>query len=100
VYRQGLMLVNRLTGADVSVHKAERTVAAWGREAEEKAKARVREPESSAERIAATRPIEGLRQCVTVDVAMVQLRCLCASGDGDRFWGFDELWEHIRTLAA
>ena len=72
VYRQGLMLVNRLTGADVSVHKAERTVAAWGREAKEKAKAQVREPQSSAERIAATRPIKGLRQCVTVDGTMVQ----------------------------
>ena len=72
VYREGLMLVNRLTGADVSVHKAESTVAAWGREAKEKAKAQVREPQSSAERIAATRPIKGLRQCVTVDGTMVQ----------------------------
>jgi len=32
--------------------------------------------------------------------AMVELRCLCASGEWDRFWGFEELWKHIRTLAA
>ncbi len=32
--------------------------------------------------------------------AMVQLRCLTAGGEWDRFWGFDELWKHIRRLAA
>jgi len=67
VYREGLVLLNRLTGADVSVHKAETTTAAWGTKAKEQVKAQLQRPESPVERIAATRPIAGLRECITVD---------------------------------
>jgi len=72
VYRRGLRLVNRLTGAHVSVHKAETSVAAWGAEAKAKVKADVARPQSAQERIAATRPIPGTRMCVTTDGTELQ----------------------------
>jgi hypothetical protein len=72
VYREGLTLINRLTGADVSVHKAATTVGAWGTEAKQRLKADLERPESPAERIAATRPIKGLRRCIAVDGVSVQ----------------------------
>lgn len=72
VYRQGLKVVNRLTGANVSVHKAETTAASWGGEAKVKVKAEVQRPETSRERIAATRPLGGLRMCVTTDGTSLQ----------------------------
>jgi hypothetical protein len=67
VYRPALKLVNRLTGANVSVHKAETTVAAWGAEAKARVKADLARREGRREGPAATRPIEGLRMCVTTD---------------------------------
>lgn len=72
VYREGLKLVNRLTGAAVSVHKAETTTASWGAEARAKVKAESERTESRVERIAATRPIAGLRMCVTTDGTSVR----------------------------
>jgi hypothetical protein len=72
VYREGLVLVNRLTGADLSVHKAETTTGAWGTAAKEQVKAELERPESPRERIAATRPIKGLRECIAVDGVSVQ----------------------------
>jgi hypothetical protein len=72
VYRRGLRLVNRLTGAHVSVHKAETSVAAWGAEAKARVKADLARPQSSQERIAATRPVPGRRMCVTTDGTEVQ----------------------------
>lgn len=72
VYREGLVLLNRLTGAEVSVRKAETTTGAWGTAAKEQVKADLERPEGSRERIAATRPIKGLRQCITVDGVSVQ----------------------------
>lgn len=72
VYRQGLRLIHRLIGVTVSVHKAERTVAAWGTRAKEKVRAAAERPETPQARIAATRPIEGLRMCVTTDGTSVQ----------------------------
>ena len=72
VYRKGLRLVNRLTGAHVSVHKAETTVASWGAEAKAKVKADLRRPQSTQDRIAATRPVPGTRLCVTTDGTSVQ----------------------------
>jgi len=72
VYREGLDLLNRLTGADVSVHKAETTAGAWGTEAKQRVKADLAPPESPAERIAATRPIAGMRRCIAVDGVSVQ----------------------------
>lgn len=72
VYRPALKLVNRLTGANVSVHKAETTVAAWGAEAKARVKADLARRESPRERIAATRPVQGLRMCVTTDGGSVQ----------------------------
>jgi len=72
VYRKGLRLVNRLTGAHVSVHKTETTVASWGAEAKAKIQADLHRPQSAQERIAATRPIPGTRMCVTTDGTSVQ----------------------------
>jgi len=72
VYRKGLRLVNRLTGAPVSVHKMETTVASWGAEAKAKVKADLQRPQSAPERIAATRPIPGTRLAVTTDGTSVQ----------------------------
>jgi len=72
VYREGLKLLNRLTGAAVSVHKAETTAGSWGTEAKERVHADLERPESPAERIEATRPVAGLRQCITVDGVSVQ----------------------------
>jgi len=72
VYREALTLLNRLTGANVSVHKAETTTATWGAEAKARAKAESKRPESSRERIAATRPIRGLRRVVATDGVSVQ----------------------------
>lgn len=67
VYRQGLKLVNRLTGARVSVHKAETTVASWGAEAKARVAADLERRETTRERIAATRLVPGRRMCVTTD---------------------------------
>jgi hypothetical protein len=72
VYRKGLRLVNRLTGAHVSVHKVESAVASWGAEAKAKVKTDLQRPQSGRERIAATRPIPGTRMCVTTDGTSVQ----------------------------
>jgi hypothetical protein len=67
VYRKGLKLVNRLTGAQVSVHKAETTVASWGAKAKARVAADLKRPKTPQERIAATRPVPGTRMCVTTD---------------------------------
>lgn len=72
VYRNGLQLLNRLTGANVSVRKTATTVASWGQQAKAKVSARVKQPESRAERVAATLPVKGLRMCVAVDGTSVQ----------------------------
>lgn len=72
VYRQGLRLIHRLTGVNVSVHKAERTVAAWGAEAKKKVRTAAEQPETLRARVAATQPIQGLRMCVTTDGTSVQ----------------------------
>jgi len=72
VYREALKLVERLTGAPVSVRKAETTIARWGAEAKAKAKAELNRPESPVERIAATRPVKGSRRCVTTDAVSVR----------------------------
>jgi len=72
VYRPALKLVNRLTGAQVSVQKAETTVAAWGAAAKAKVQAAHRAPQTAVERIAATRPVPGRRRCVTTDGTTVQ----------------------------
>jgi len=72
VYRNGLQLLNRLTGANVSVRKTATTVASWGEQAKEKVSARLEQPESPAERVAATLPVKGLRMCVGIDGTCVQ----------------------------
>jgi hypothetical protein len=72
VYRKALWLVNRLTGAQVSVHKAEEIVARWGEEAKGRVKAEVARPQTPRERIAASRTLKGRRQCVTMDGTKVQ----------------------------
>ena len=56
----------------------------------------------------ACRHIVGLRlKCTSATTwqednaeAVVQLRCLSASGDWNRFWGVDHLWAHIRSMAT
>jgi hypothetical protein len=72
VYRKGLTLVNRLTGSHVSVHKAETTVASWGAEAKARVKADLERPETSRERIAATRAVPGTQVAVVTDGTSVQ----------------------------
>lgn len=72
VYRKGLKLVNRLTGARVSVHKAETTVASWGAQAKARVAADLKRPQTAQERIAATRPVPGTRVCVTTDGTSVR----------------------------
>lgn len=72
VYRKGLKLVNRLTGARVSVHKAETTVSSWGAEAKARVAADLKRPQTTQERIAATRPLPGTRMCVTTDGTSVR----------------------------
>lgn len=67
VYRQPLSVLQRLLGVSVSVKKSETTVAAWGRRARERRLAHAEHQPSGRERIASTRPIEGLRMCVTTD---------------------------------
>jgi hypothetical protein len=94
VYREALKLVNRLTGATVSVHKAETAVAAWGADAKAKTRAESQQPESPVERIAATRPVKGLRMCVTTDGTSVQttegwrdaklMASYCFDGEGEK----------------
>lgn len=70
-YRESLAWLERLTGARVSVHKAETTMAAWGQEAKAKRLAAAGRPESRTEHIAATRPVEGLRVCIATDGTLV-----------------------------
>jgi hypothetical protein len=72
VYREALRLLERLTGTAVSVRKAETTIARWGAEAKAKVKAELSRPESTVERIAATRPVKGSGMCVTTDAVSVQ----------------------------
>jgi hypothetical protein len=70
-YRESLVWLERLTGARVSVHKAETTTLAWGQEAKAKRLATSGRPETRTERIAATRPVEGLRVCIATDGTQV-----------------------------
>jgi len=72
VYREALKLIERLTGTGVSVRKAETAIAHWGAEAKAKVKAELKRPESTVERIAATRPVKGSRMCVTTDGVSVR----------------------------
>lgn len=72
VFRDGLVLVNRLTGANVSPKKAAATARAWGTEAKAKTLADEGRRETTVERIAATRPVPGSHWCVTTDGTMVQ----------------------------
>jgi hypothetical protein len=85
VFRDGLVLVNRLTGANVSQGKAAVTTAAWGVEAKARTLAAEERAETPAERIAATLPIPGLRRCVTTDGVMVQTT---------------EGWREVKLMAA
>lgn len=72
VYRRALWMIERLTGVGVSVHKAEDLVATWGQKAKEQVKAEAARPDAPEARIAASRPLEGRRQCVTTDGTSVQ----------------------------
>ena len=72
VYREGLKLLSRLTGQDISLTKAETTTQSWGVEARRRRSQPAVLPETNRERIAATRKIKGLRRCVAFDGTSVQ----------------------------
>ena len=73
VYREGLKLLERLTGQSISVLKAETTTQRWGQEAKNtKLKGASEKPQSSRERVASTQKLKGLRMCIATDGGSVQ----------------------------
>ena len=90
VYRKGLKLVNRLTGARVSVHKAETTVASWGAQAKARVAADLERPKTPQERIAATRPVSGTRMCAVTDGTSIRTTAGWRDGKLVGIYTFDE----------